>query len=373
MPNRRNFVKALGLAAAGATVGNRFTYDVLAQAAQGAATKRREISIGKKRIKVIDAHAHLNIAAVADVIKGTPYERNGRAAGNEIIGPDRIAAMDMQGIDVAVLTQQGAWWWGVKDRELARSIVKVQNEGTAAVVAKYPDRFIGFASFPMQFPDLAAEMLEDGVKRLGLKGGGISAGVLPKDGPNGDKELSDPAFDVFWSKAQELGVLLFMHPGGDTGADEHFKGKGGLGNTIGNPLETTIFQSHLIYEGTLDRFPNLKICCAHAGGYLPSYMGRTDGACTRAPEACSSKKRPVDEYFKTQLMADTMIFREDGLRHMVAEMGAGQLVYGTDMPFPWPVNPDFVLNAKFLTDAQKEAILGGNLIKLLKLGSAATN
>src|SRR4051812_31304507 len=355
MPNRREFFKAVAVAAAGAAVAGRFTSDVLAQAAQGATPKRREISIGRKRIKVIDAHAHLSVAAVADVVKGTPYERNGRAAGNQIIGPERIAAMDMQGIDMAVLTQQGAWWWGVTDRDLARSIVKVQNEGTAAVVAKYPDRFVGFASVPLQFPDVAAEMLEDGIKRLGLKGGGISAGVMP----NGGKELSDPMYDVFWAKAQELGALLFMHPGGDTGAEDHMKGKGNLGNTIGNPLETAIFQSHLIYDGTLDKFPNLKICSAHAGGYLPSYMGRTDGACMRNPDVCSNKKRPVEEYFKAQLMADTMIFREDGLRHMVTEMGAGQLVYGTDMPFPWPVNPDFVLNAKFLTDAQKEAILGG--------------
>ena len=288
MPNRREFFKAAAVAAAGGLImrGGSVLAQA-AQAAQGAATKRRLISIAGKRIKVIDGHAHLSVANVADVIKGTPYERNGRAAGNQILGPERSAAMDAQGIDMAVLTQQGAWWYGVTDRDLARSIVKAQNEGTAAVVAKYPDRFVGMASMPMQFPDIAAEMLEDGVKRLGLRGGGISAGFA------GDKEFSGPEYDVFWAKAQELGVLLFMHPGGDTGAEEHFKGKGGLGNTIGSPLETTIFFSHLIYEGTLDKFPGLKICGAHAGGYLPSYMGRTDGACTRQPAACSDKKRPV--------------------------------------------------------------------------------
>jgi len=361
MPNRRQFVKAAAAAAGGFVIRGR---SVLAQAAQGAATRRREISLGGKRIAVIDGHAHLAIPGVADVVKGTPYERNGRAAANQIIGPERIAAMDVQGIDMAVLTQQGGWWYGVTDRDLSRAIVKAQNEGTAAVVAKYPDRFVGMASMPMQFPDIAAEMLEDGVKRLGLKGGGISAGFA------GEKEFSGPEYDVFWAKAQELGVLLFMHPGGDTGAEMHLRGKGNLGNTIGNPLETTIFFSHLIFEGTLDKFPGLKICGAHAGGYLPSYMGRTDGACVRQPDACSAKKRPVEEYFKTQLMADTMIFRDEGLRHMVAEMGASQLVYGTDMPFPWPANPDVVLNAAFLTNAQKEQILGGNLMKLLKIAPA---
>src|SRR5262245_6305858 len=210
MLNRRNFAKSIAAAAAAMGVGGRFTYEVLAQAAQGGAGGRRQISIGGKRIKVIDAHAHLSIRAVADVVKGTPFERNGNGAANQIIGPDRIKAMDTLGIDMAVLTQQGAWWYGVPDRDLARSIVRAMNEGTAAVVKQYPDRFVGMAAFPMQFPDLAAEALEDGVKRLGLKGGVISAGFVA------DKEFSAPEYDVFWSKAQELGVLLFMHPGGDT-------------------------------------------------------------------------------------------------------------------------------------------------------------
>ena len=362
MTNRRDFVKTLAAATAGGFVAQRG----LAWA-QGAAPKRREVFIGRKRIKVIDGHAHLNVPAVADVVKGTPYARQGNAAANEIIGPERIAAMDQAGVDMELLTQQGGFWYTVTDRDLARSICKVQNEATAAIVAKYPDRFIGMASMPLQFPDIAAELLEDGVKRLGLKGGGISAGVIP-----GDKEPSAPEWDVLWAKAQELGVIFFMHPGGDTGADAHLRGKGGLGNTIGNPLETTIFFSHLIYEGVFDRFPGLKIIGAHAGGYIASYMGRTDGACVRQPDACSAKKRPVDEYFKTQILADVMIFREEGLRHMVAEMGTSQLVYGTDTPFPWPVTVDFVLNAPFLNNAQKEQILGGNLIKLLKLAPSAT-
>ena len=247
------------------------------------------------------------------------------------------------------------------------AVTPLAPQSTAAVVAKYPDRFIGMASLPLQFPDLAAEALEDGVKRLGFKGGGISAGWA------GAKNLSDPEYDVFWSKAQELGTFLFMHPGGTNGnGDPHFAGKGALGNTIGNPLETTIFFSRLIYEGTLDKFPGLKICGAHAGGYLPSYLGRTDAQCTRQLDACSAKKRSVEDYFKTQLMADCMIFREEGLRHLIAEMGTGQIVYGTDTPFKWAVTPDFILNARFLNDAQKEQILGGNLIKLLKLAPGAT-
>ena len=144
-------------------------------------------------------------------------------------------------------------------------------------------------------------------------------------------------------------------------------GRGDLGNIIGNPLETTYFLSRLIFDGTLDKFPGLRVCGAHAGGYLPSYLGRTDVACdVRADANCANKKRPR-EYFKRELLVDTMVFSDEGLRHLVAEVGVGQIVYGTDVPFNWPVTVDLVLNASLLSDADKEAILGGNLTRLLRI------
>jgi aminocarboxymuconate-semialdehyde decarboxylase len=146
------------------------------------------------------------------------------------------------------------------------------------------------------------------------------------------------------------------------------QGKGVLANIIGNPLETTVFLSHLIFEGTLDRFPGLKICAAHAGGYLASYSGRSDGLCGRESGGdCRSLKKRPSEYFKKELYVDTIVFHEEGLRHLVAECGVSQIVYGTDYPFDWPVSVDLVLNASFLSNADKEAILGGNLIKLLRI------
>ena len=144
-------------------------------------------------------------------------------------------------------------------------------------------------------------------------------------------------------------------------------GRGELGNIIGNPLETTYFLSRLIFDGTLDKFPALRICGAHAGGYLPSYLGRTDVACdARGGAKCANKRRPRD-YFKDQLLVDTMGFSEEGLRHLVAEVRVRQIGYGTDVPSNWPVTVDLVLNAPFLTDADKEAILSGNLSRLLKI------
>jgi aminocarboxymuconate-semialdehyde decarboxylase len=122
----------------------------------------------------------------------------------------------------------------------------------------------------------------------------------------------------------------------------------------------------MIMEGTLDRFPNLKICAAHGGGYLPSYLGRFESACQRAGSNCLNTK-PPSAYLKDQITIDTMVFSEEGLRHLVAETGVSQIVYGTDMPFSWPETLDIVLNAPFLSNAEKETILSGNLIKMLKI------
>jgi aminocarboxymuconate-semialdehyde decarboxylase len=159
-----------------------------------------------------------------------------------------------------------------------------------------------------------------------------------------------------------------MHPNNAENVTKEggLKGRGDLGNIIGNPLETSLFLSHMIYDGTLDRFPNLKLCAAHAGGYMPSYLGRTEVACdVRQNAGCLNKKKP-SEYLKQQIYVDSMVFSPEGVRHLVAEVGASQIVYGTDIPLVWPDTIDAILGAQ-ITDAEKEAILGGNLTKLLRL------
>jgi aminocarboxymuconate-semialdehyde decarboxylase len=265
--------------------------------------------------------------------------------------------MDAQGVDIQLISINGFWWYAA-DRDLARRIVLAQNEGLAKWMKTHPQRFVPMASVALQFPDLAAEQLEDATKRLGLRGVTIGGHVNNED-------LSLPKYDPFWTKAAELGAVVFMHPNGSENIikPRALAGRGELGNIIGNPLETTYFLSRLIFDGTLDKFPGLRICGAHAGGYLPSYLGRTD---VRGGANCANKRRPRD-YFKDQLLVDTMVFSEEGLRHLVAEVGVSQVVYGTDVPYNWPVTVDLVLNAPFLTDADKEAILSGNLRRLLKI------
>jgi aminocarboxymuconate-semialdehyde decarboxylase len=185
------------------------------------------------------------------------------------------------------------------------------------------------------------------------------------------EELADPKFHPFWAKAEELGCLVFIHPQANPDFEKRLKGNGGLINVIGNPLETTIALSHMIYEGTLDRFPGLKICAAHGGGYLPSYAARSDAGCTTFPERCSAvqiKKKPT-EYLR-QLYFDSIVFTSQALRHLVTEVGASQIVMGTDYPFPWTkTSVDHILNTPGLSDADRAAMLGDTAAKLLGIKS----
>jgi aminocarboxymuconate-semialdehyde decarboxylase len=185
-----------------------------------------------------------------------------------------------------------------------------------------------------------------------------------------NESLSSPRFDAFWAKCVELNELVFMHPNGSANIirEGTLAGRGGLGNVVGNPLETTVFLSRLIFDGTFDKFPMLKILAAHGGGYLPSYLGRTEVTCQRQGQTC---KRKPSEYLRQNILADAMVFSEEGVRHLVAEMGASQVVYGTDgygrVPPGWPVTVDLIIDHPTLNNAEKELILGGNLIRLLRL------
>jgi aminocarboxymuconate-semialdehyde decarboxylase len=362
MTNRREFLQAT----AGALSGLVFVgCDLMAAAPARAQTRRREVVVNGKRVKTVDVHAHCAVPealALMNLKLAGPGLRPDLDMVSQVAV--RLQAMDEQGIDVEALSINPNWY--KTDRDLAKQIIKIQNEKLAEACAANPERFVAFATVALQHPDLAAEQLEEGVKKYGLRGAGIGGNVA-------GEEISDPKFHPFWAKAEELGVVVFIHPQGD-GAPaqlgQRFKGNGYLGNVIGNPLETTIALSHLIFEGTLDKFPGLKIIAAHAGGFLPSYAGRSDHGCPTRPDLCPGgthgtiKKQPT-EYLK-QLYYDTMVFRPEGVRHLVAEVGASQLVVGTDFPFPWTKTAvDLILKTPGLSDDERTAILGGTAAKLL--------
>jgi aminocarboxymuconate-semialdehyde decarboxylase len=350
MSNRRAFLKAAGGAAV--ALG---TFGAYGQAAP------KRVTLGGRRVSIIDVHAHCLFPEVAQRV---PAVRVPRATPPSLVlGPERIAAMDERGIDIQALSVNTYWWYSAS-RADAATVVTMHDEGIAAWCKEHPTRFVGLSSVALQFPDLAAEQLEHAVKNLGARGASIG-GHVANEPPTSEK------YDPFWAKAEELGVPVFMHPNNalNIAREGALDGRGGLGNIVGNPLETTVFLSRMIFDGTLDRFPRLIVAAAHGGGFLTSYLGRSDAACIVRDDANCANKRKPSEYFKDQIVVDSMVFSAEGLRHLVAETGVNQVVYGSDQPYFWPDTIDLIVDAPFLTDAEKEAILSGNLRRLLRIGA----
>jgi aminocarboxymuconate-semialdehyde decarboxylase len=376
MRNRREFL--LGMA--GAMTGTFLLRDglrgVMPQEIRGrtAPPKHKPVMVGGKRIKTVDVHCHINVPEVPEFLKGTPMERAGAGGGygNPLLVPggERLQIMDKEGIDVQVVSINS--FWDKADRDLATRLIDFQNQKLAEMIQKAPPgRFAAFGSVALQFPDLAARQLENAMK-MGLKGALIGGSC------NGE-EISLPKYDVFWAKAAELQAPIFMHPQNSaqaTGITNRVKGNGVLGNVCGNPLETTLFLSHMIFDGTFERHPNLKVLCAHGGGYLPSYPDRMDHGCLVFPEQCTGStltKRPTD-YLKHHVYVDSIVFTPKALRHLVSVMGSSHIMLGTDYPFPWTENGDFTLGpvdhlfaTPGLTPAQQVEILGGNACKYLRI------
>ena len=323
-----------------------------------AATRRREITVGGRRVKTIDVHCHCVVPKAMAILGQTPGGNEMRGPGISEVGLRRIREMDEQGIDVEAISINPSWYKAERDK--AAEVVKINNETLTEWCAAYPDRFVGFASVALQFPDLAVQQIEHAIKKLGMRGVAVGASVA-------GLEFADPKFHPFWAKCEELGILVFIHPQSTPDLAPRLKGNGWLANTIGNPLDTTIALSHLIFEGTLDRFPGLKICSAHGGGFLPSYAPRSDNCLRVAPDMDTGvklKKKPT-EYLRT-MYYDTLVFTSEALRHLAAEVGVSQLVIGTDHPIPWQdKSVDHILNAPGFTDDERRAMLGETAAKLL--------
>jgi len=360
MRTRREFLKDAATATGLMFVGCGLR-DAAAQAQQARTlTKHAPVVINGRRIRTVDIHAHCAVAKAGELLAQQGGQATLLLDGQPLA--DRLMHMDAQGIDIAVLSINPNWY-GV-DRDLATAVIDVQNEALAQFCAAHPDRFAAFASVALQFPDLAADQLERAMKRMGLRGAAIGGSVA-------SQELSDPKFHPFWAKAEALGAVVFIHPQGSAVGtfNGRLRGSGALGVTLWNPLETTLALSHLIFEGTLDRFPGLKICAAHGGGYLPSYMHRSDRGCKVFPEQCTAgvPSKPPTEYLK-RLYYDSIVFTPEALRHLVAEVGAGQVVMGTDYPYPWVSEPvEHILETPGLNDVEREALLGGTAATLLRL------
>jgi len=363
MTTRRDFLKRGAAAASGIVFCG---CGLLHRASAEEQPKRQmlPVTVAGKRIKTIDVHSHCFFPAAGALLGGDPLAPlpNNNGASEAVIEIEkRLAAMDSQAIDMEILSINPFWY--NRERDLAAQIVKVNNEKLAELCASKPDRFAAFASLTLQAPDLAVQELETAVKKQGLKGAAIGGSM------NGE-EFSDPKFHPVWAKAEELGVPLFIHPQGLPELKKRLSGNGFLTNTVGYPTETSIVLSHLIFEGTFDRFPGLKVIAAHGGGYLPSYADRSDHPCLVSPKNCNPdiklKKKPT-EYLK-QIYFDSLVFTPEAIRHLAAQVGASQVMIGSDYPYPWQLQPvDHIFASTSLSDDEKADILGRTAAKLFNV------
>ena len=188
---------------------------------------------------------------------------------------------DAMGMDAQVISPAPAQCYYNVPAEVGIEAARMVNEGVASIAARMPDRIpAAMGSVPLQAGgEAAASELEYAAKTLGLKGVEVLAHV-------GDLELSDPSFEPFWAKAEALGAVVFIHPSGFT--EPRRFGRFYFSNVIGNPLDTTMALHHLIFDGVLERYPDLKIIAAHGGGYLPAYSGRIDHCRGRAQRCARS-------------------------------------------------------------------------------------
>ena len=232
------------------------------------------------------------------------------------------------------------------------------NEHVAEVCANHPDRLVGIGHVSLQFPELAARQLNDALDSLGLKGVEIGSRV-------NEFELDDPRFDPFWGAASARNAPVFIHPAGTTLGKRLSKYY--LTNVIGNPLDTTIALTHLIFGGVLDRFPSLRIVAAHGGGYLPSYFSRSVHGHEVRPEMKTIPHAPG--HYLRKITVDNLVYEPAFVAHVIDVMGPSQVVLGTDYPFDMgqdrPV--DVVEAVPGLSAEDATRIKSGNALKLLGL------
>jgi len=270
----------------------------------------------------------------------------------------RIKALDEMSIDVQAISPSPILLFYWEAPAVAAHFSRKQNEAIQAVVKKHPDRFVGFGSVPLQsVPESIAIARE--AKAMGLKGLEIGNAV-------GDKPLDDPMFEPFFQAAQELDLLLFVHPlEGGLDADDPLAPI--LGNVLQFTFRTTMMVERMIITGMFEKYANLKLCLSHGGGLLAFNIWRLDHSYGLRPDLQKQLPHKPSEYLK-QLYFDTIVHSVAALQYLVQVVGADRVVIGTDYPMAMG---DFESIAKVmqleLSDAQRGQILGGNAARALNL------
>jgi len=322
----------------------------------------------------IDAHSHVGVPRAAEFVKphldpnSSPLvhfanaetkalnQKQERDIAARASLEQRLSDLDAMGLDMQVIKPPPPQCYYALPVDIAVQAAQIVNDGIAEFVARKPDRLKGFGSVPMPDGREAAKELERCVTKLGFKGVQVLTNV------NG-KELSDPAFAPFWAKAEELGVLVVIHPNGFTEAGRLSRFY--FNNVIGNPLETTIALHYLIFDGVLERHPGLKILAVHGGGYLASYSGRIDHAWGARSDSHGDLPQPPSTYLK-RIYFDTVVFTPHQLTELVRLYGPDRIIMGTDYPFDMgDYDPVGHVSSCDFDAPTVSAVCGGNVKALL--------
>jgi aminocarboxymuconate-semialdehyde decarboxylase len=329
-------------------------------------------------VRTVDVHAHALIGEVEALVAARPELAAHRALELRRNGPEslevsgrmvgaripqltdvsrRLADMRAAGVDLQVVSPSPSQYHYWADPALARDLWVAANEGIASLVAHDPLRLAGLGLVPLQHPTQLVAALEHAALTCGLSGVEISSHAPGES----TVELSDERLEPFWARAAELGALVFLHPFGCT-LDERLD-RFYLSNTVGQPVENAVALSHLIFAGVLDRHPGLRVVAAHGGGYLPTFLGRSDHAWQVRPEAQHCAKTP--SAYLRQLYFDSLVHTPEALRSLVAAAGADRVLLGSDYPFDMGVtDPVQRLAAAGLSPQDSDAIRGGNALRL---------
>lgn len=281
----------------------------------------------------------------------------------EDLGKDRIAAMDAQGIDIAVLalTPPGTQ---PLSAEQARHLSRAVNDTAIAAVDKNPTRFRALSTLPMSSPEHVVDEL---VRAKGL--GHVGTMVY---GRSGDRFLDDPVYDEFFAAAAEVGQPVFIHPQipSDAVRDASYRGLGELTDLAlatfgwGWHLDTATAALRLILRGTFDRHPALQIVLGHWGEMLLFWLDRADSLARLA-----GLQRPISDYLRTNFhITASGMLNPALLDHALSVTTIDRLIFSTDYPFQQPTQDEISsFLGHFTSDEDRQKFSSANAAALFGL------
>ena len=269
----------------------------------------------------------------------------------------RIEECDRLGIDMQVLctvpVMFGYWAPAADALDLARLL----NDHIADVCQRYPRRFLGLASVPLQDPALAAEELRRAVVDLGMVGVQIGSHINTWN-------LDEDALDPFYAAAQEVDAAILVHPWDMMGKERmprHW-----LPWLVGMPAETSLAMCSVLMGGVLERFPRLRFCFAHGGGSFPGTLARIEHGFHVRPDLCQTRTKKPPSAYLDRIFIDSIVHDLKTLDFVLDRMGEDQMLLGSDYPFPLgELEPGTMIEAASLKEQTKDKLRWRNASRWL--------